>query len=351
MKTILKIVGGLVVVVVGAAVGVYIWASSAAASRLAQTYEVPATDFPVPFPLTAGEIEALHAERKVAASEAAPDGKAAQGEGPEPSGAPLEGIDLEGLALERAVARGKHLVMARYSCVECHGENFGGGVMVDDPAIGTLLGPNITAGKGGKVAGYSVADWSQVVRHGVAPDGHPLVMPSEDYQMMSDQELSDIIAYIASLPTVDNEVAPIALGPLGTLLLAAGQLPLSADTIADHNKRHAKYPPEEAVSEEFGKHLSGICIGCHRAGFEGGPIAAGPPDWAPATNLTPHETGLKGWSYDDFAAAMTAGVRPDGTKLKMPMTLIAPYAQRMREVELKALWMYLQSLPPQPTGI
>jgi hypothetical protein len=33
--------------------------------------------------------------------------------------------------------------------------------MVDDPAIGRILGPNITSGKGGVVSGNTHAKWSQ----------------------------------------------------------------------------------------------------------------------------------------------------------------------------------------------
>ena len=89
-------------------------------------------------------------------------------------------IDLpEPAALPEAIARGKHLVEARYGCNVCHGANFAGGVMIDDPAIGSIRGPNITPGKGGRVASYKIADWDRIVRHGIKPDGSPAVMPAE----------------------------------------------------------------------------------------------------------------------------------------------------------------------------
>ena len=44
------------------------------------------------------------------------------------------------------------------------------------------------------VTDYEPADWDRIVRHGLLSDGRPAAMPSEDFQMMSDQELSDIIA-------------------------------------------------------------------------------------------------------------------------------------------------------------
>ena len=42
--------------------------------------------------------------------------------------------------------------------------------------------------------------------------------------------------------------------------------------------------------------------------------------------------------------------RPDGTELRPPMTLMQRYIANMTDVELEALWAYLQTLEPQPTG-
>jgi mono/diheme cytochrome c family protein len=221
--------------------------------------------------------------------------------------------------------------------------------MIDAFPIGRLLGPNLTAGTGGKTAGYLVADWDRSVRHGVLPDGRPSVMPAGDFQLMTDQELSDIVAYIESIPAVDNVVPPPSFGPLGRLLVATGQLPVPADGIVDHALTHQRVPPPAEVSVAFGRHLAGTCAGCHGENLAGGPISGGDPSWPPAGNLTPHADGLANWGYADFLAAMRSGVRPDGSALREPMTFIMPGAQAMTEVELEALWTYVQSLPPTPT--
>lgn len=106
MKAALKVVGGLVVLLVVVAVGFYGWASMKQGALLSRTIETHTVDFAIPFPLTAEEIAEL---------------------GPEQS---ADAATLEKLAFERATERGRHLVMARYVCVECHGQNFGGGVMI-----------------------------------------------------------------------------------------------------------------------------------------------------------------------------------------------------------------------------
>ena len=186
-----------------AASGVYLWASTTSSRLLARTFEIHTVDFPIPFPLSEEERQELG----------------------------LADEEVERVATERAVERGKHLVEARYGCLECHGADFSGGVMLDVAPIGQLLGPNITNGRGSRAEDFGPSEWDRIVRHGVRADGRPAAMPSGDFQLMSDQELSDIIAYVSTQPAVDNEVPAVTLGPLGKSLVATGQFPLSVDLI------------------------------------------------------------------------------------------------------------------------
>ncbi len=261
---------------------------------------------------------------------------------------PAEGLDAKA-ALAGAIARGRHLVEVRYGCIACHGSDLGGATMVDDPALGSWFAPNITRGAGSRTRHYRMSDWDRIVRHGVKPDGRAAIMPSEDYVRMSDQELSDIVAYIRSLPPVDRRVPPPRFGPIGTVLLALGRLPLTAETYAG-TRTHAARPPAAEPTSAFGRHLAQPCMGCHRTALCGGPIALGPPDWPPAANLTPHAQGLGAWSFADFERAMRDGVRPDGSRLRAPMAEVVRQTARMTDVELRALWSYLRALPPQRTG-
>jgi len=219
-------------------------------------------------------------------------------------------------------------------------------VMVDAFPIGSLLAPNLTLGIGSRTADFKPRDWDRIVRHGVLRDGHPAVMPSEDFQHMSDQELSDIVSYIRSLPPVNNTVPRSTFGPLGKVLVATGKMNFSASLIASRDTPHLIYPPAESASADFGKHLASICVGCHGPDLSGGPIAGGDPSWPPARNLTPDATGLKGWTYDQFVNALTRSRRPDGTALRSPMKEVAGDGQSMTRVERQALWGYLQTLRP-----
>jgi mono/diheme cytochrome c family protein len=322
MRKAFKWGGIALAVLVVAMLGLYGWASHATATKLARTIDVHEVDLPLP----------------------------ASGEESELATAEAEALPGTVDAHAQAVERGRHLIHSRYVCVECHGEDLSGGVMIDDPAMGRLLGPNLTSGEGSVTRGYTMGDWDRIVRHGVRRDGRPAVMPSEDFLRMSDQELTDIVAYIQSVPPVDNEVPPVSVGPVATILLALGKFELSADLMKDHHAPHPSEPPPTADTVEFGGHLAQVCTGCHRGTFEGGPVVQGPPDWAPASNLTPHADGLAGWSFEQFDEVMRTGLRPDGTAVQAPMDMVPPFTKNMTETEMRALWRFLSSLPPTPTG-
>lgn len=218
MKKALKVVTAVVALLLVAGAGSYVWASMKASRLLSRSIETHVVGFPVPFPLSDEERAAL-----------APD------------------EDPVAVATERAIERGRHLVEARYGCIECHGQDFGGGVMVDDPMLGRILGPNLTTGPGSKTLAYSASDWDRAVRHGVKPGGLPSSMPSGDFLLMSDQELSDIVAYIQTRPPVESEVALVRFGPLGTMLTALGQLPFAADLIETHSTEHVELPGRDGL--------------------------------------------------------------------------------------------------------
>jgi mono/diheme cytochrome c family protein len=321
MKKALKVVAAVLLLLVILGGAFYTWASVASGNLLDRSFASHDEAFPIPFPLAGEEIE----ERGLTPEEA----------------------EAEAVAL--AMERGQHLLESRYACSDCHGENFGGGVMIDAFPIGTLLGPNITTGMGSRTVEYTSTDWDRIVRHGVLPDGRPAAMPSIDFQSMSDQELSDIVTYIQNQPPVEGDTQRPVLGPLGKVLIATGQIPLSADVLAERTD-HVALPPATEVSLDFGAHLATPCVGCHGPALSGGPIPGGDPAWVAARNLTPAEDGMAGWTFADFEAAMRDGARPDGTSLQLPMTLVLPYTSKLTDVEMEALWMYLSSLDPLPTG-
>lgn len=245
-----------------------------------------------------------------------------------------------------AIARGRHIAETR-GCNECHGKDYAGNKVIDDPAMGRLHGANLTRGRGSRVGSFSDVDWVRAIRHGVGPDGRGLyLMPSEEYAHFTDEDLGALVAFLKSLPAVDRDRVPVTLGPVSRVLLATGKIKLAAEVID-----HAHEQPKALVKEPtatYGRYLANGCIGCHGPNLSGGKIDIGPPDWPHAANLTPHPDGhLAKWTEADFIAALRTGKRPDGTALNPVMPRL--FGQ-MDDVELKALWAFLRTLSPVATG-
>jgi mono/diheme cytochrome c family protein len=246
-----------------------------------------------------------------------------------------------------SIARGDHIVHSLGGCIDCHGEKLEGKKMVDDPAFGRLFALNLTRGKGGVASALTDADFVRAIRHGVGPNGRPLkVMPSRDYDNFSDADLAAVIAYLRTIPPVDNEIPSPSLGPLARALMVAGKLPILDAEKIDHGRPHlASVTPE--VTAGYGAYLATIgCKGCHGPALAGGPIAGGPPDMPPAANLTPNGN-LKTWSVDDFRNTIRTGKRPNGIPLNdaMPWKVF----RNLTDEELGAIYLYLKTLPATPT--
>lgn len=252
----------------------------------------------------------------------------------------------------QSIERGRHISHAIAKCADCHGEDLGGKLMVDDPLVGTLYGPNLTSGQGSVTVGFTDADYIRAIRYGLRRDSTPLfIMPSNEYWYHDDDELAAIISYVRSVPPVNRESIGRRIGPMIRVLNLFGQAEIFPTETIDHTGKRPPVPAEEATIE-YGRHMStvGGCSGCHGPGLSGGPMPGAPPDWPPALNLTPDpETGIGKWSKADFVKAMRTGVTPDGRTLGpdyMPWKATA----QMKDVEIQALYLYLKSLPPKPEG-
>lgn len=114
-----------------------------------------------------------------------------------------------------AIERGRHLVEAVALCQECHGENLAGDVLKDSFIFGEIMPSNLTSGKGGLGGAYTDADFARAIRHGITSEGKGIIfMPSELFKVFGDEDLGAIIAYLRSLPPVDNELPKTSAGPL-----------------------------------------------------------------------------------------------------------------------------------------
>jgi cytochrome c553 len=240
----------------------------------------------------------------------------------------------------QALDRGKYLYNSR-GCADCHGANGAGRMFVEKDGL-RIKGPNISPGPGGVVAAYKPEDWVRAIRHGVHPSGRPLmVMPSEDYNRFTDDDLAALVAHIRALPPVAGTGAVVDLPTPVRVLYGFGFIPDAASRI-DHTLPPAA-PVAEGVTLEHGRYVANMCIGCHGEKLVGGRIPGGPPDWPPASRLVPGEGSVmpRYATAESLLALFRSGKRPDGSAVQvMPFDSL----KNMSETDVRALHLFLKSL-------
>ncbi len=244
---------------------------------------------------------------------------------------------------EVSIANGKHRVESL--CAGCHGPDLSGVEgWFNAPPIGMIDSANLTSGEGGAGQEFtSDEDWVRAIRHGIDPQGKPLFMPAvSSTAYLSDEDLASIIAYVKSVPPVDHKVKERYFTPMARILVAAGMLgKLPAEEVSHDIHVSA---PERGVNAEYGEYLVNThdCRVCHGPNLNGGPFPD-PTITKISPNLTPGgELGF--WTEEDFINTIRTGKTPSGHELDpnfMPWKDISLFY----DDELKAVYMYLQSLP------
>ena len=247
------------------------------------------------------------------------------------------------------LARGEHLVTVIGKCTNCHTANLGGQIFIDDPGkMGQVVAPNLTRGAGGVGTLLTDERMAHAIRRGVKHDSTTaLLMPANDYQYFSDDDVAAVVAYVRSMPPVDHTLPASFLGPLGRALSVAGQLPIFMAEEVDGNMKFVKsILPDTSVS--YGDYLAhtGGCTGCHGPTLSGGKIPGTPPDWPPAANITP--TGISRYSDAQFEHILRTGKRPDGTSVNEVMPW--KYTTKMTPLEMRATVMYVRTAKSKAFG-
>lgn len=249
--------------------------------------------------------------------------------------------EIEAHALDIAtadVAQGERLAGA-YGCRDCHGDNLAGTMLIDEMPMARLAAPNLTPGR--RDGPFTPAELEVAIRHGVGADGRTLfIMPSQEYVYLSDRDVTDLIAYLQSLPAISDTLPERQFGPVGRGLVALGKVQPVTDLMPP-DARHLDAPAMEPTAE-LGYYLTRLCTSCHGAQLAGAPAAQ--PGAPAGTNLTP-AGNLGNWTYEQFVAVLKTGVTPDGRQLD-PMFMPWTALSHMNDTEMQAIWAYLTSLEP-----
>jgi mono/diheme cytochrome c family protein len=244
--------------------------------------------------------------------------------------------DLKAAGTPEQIARGEGF--ARF-CAGCHSPNAqlpltGNDFAADGPPLGTFYAPNLTP--------VHLGDWSdgeivRAIREGIGKQGRSLlVMPTERFRHLSDEDVLAIVAYLRAQPPVEPDTPPLQVSATGAMLLNvlpffSNQPPIDGPVVA----------PPRAATPTYGHYLAVTigCSECHGENLGGGIETFGPPQGPDLTRLTQR------WSESDFISTMRTGERPTGGQLRdtMPWQAISAFAS---DDDLKAIYAYLATLPP-----
>jgi len=265
------------------------------------------------------------------------------------------------------LARGEYLATSVMACIDCHslrdftkftgpltGNPFAGGgeeFTKKQGAPGNFYAPNLTP--------FHLKDWTdgeiyRAITTGVSKDGRALfpAMPSHLYGQASQEDIYSVIAFLRTLPTVDNTVPkPEPEFPFSIIM---NTIPKKIE--------HQNIPSLENIVE-YGKYMTIIsgCIECHtnmkngqyimEEAYAGNREFILPTGIVRTANITPDKsTGTGNWTEEMFVARFkmytdSAFVLPqikEGFNTVMPWTVYA----KMDEFDLKAIYSYLKSLKP-----
>jgi mono/diheme cytochrome c family protein len=263
-----------------------------------------------------------------------------------------------------AIARGRYIVYGPGRCADCHVPDANRAQLVkgeevpltggsgESTYIGSWTAPNLTPDPVTGIGNVSDGQLARMLRHGVNREGRLAPPFMDSYADLADEDLVAIISFLRSLPAARGVPPASNINILGKLTLAYVLEPYAP---AATPPRRLDPEPTPAYGGYIATTLAG-CRTCHTARnlktgayespFFSGGLAFRAREWPGfmyvAPNLTPDPaTGrIAAWTEDAFVQRFRQGL----TIADSPM----PWGSftRLTEVDLRALYRFLHSLPP-----
>jgi mono/diheme cytochrome c family protein len=252
------------------------------------------------------------------------------------------------------------LVFSMGGCVSCHmapkaeGEQtlvLAGGVALNSP-FGVFHAPNISPDDKAGIGAWTLAQFGDALTRGIGPAGQHLYpsLPYGSYSRMSAKDVSDLFAYIKTLPKSDNVAPPHELGfPFNIRLALGGWKFLYLDArprvelpTADDKVKRGQYIVEGP----------GHCGECHTprdalGGFVPGKWLAGAPNpegQGRVPNITPGGS-IASWSEADIVTYLTDGNTPDFDYVGGTMAEVQKNMAKLPASDREAIAAYLKAIP------
>jgi mono/diheme cytochrome c family protein len=260
---------------------------------------------------------------------------------------PVADIKVAGTAAQ--VARGQQLA---HICENCHSEQtqlpLSGANFVTKfgfPPLGTFYAPNLTPS--GNIKDWSDGEVVRAIREGVHQDGRSLlIMPSDSFRNMSDDDVQALVAYLRSQPATGEPTPTNRFNVLGAMFMNLSDFRTAQQPVGSVTAPKPGTP-------DYGKYMVDIigCQGCHGPQLQGR-VDNGQPGPPAGPNLT---TIVPGWTEEQFMTFFNTGLRHDGspvptimlpgggTEPRMPWPIVRAGTT---DDELKAIYSYLHGLLP-----
>ncbi len=281
-------------------------------------------------------------------------------------------------ATPKQIARGEYLVHHVTLCLDCHStRNFEyyagpivdgtwgkGGESFDQAKAnvpGIIYATNITPAG---IGNWTNGEIMRAITAGLSKDNVALfpLMPYTHYAGMAKEDVLSIIAYIRTLPAIENVVPERSLNfPLNFIVKT---IPVESNLLAA--------VPDKSNTIEYGKYLINAvaCIHCHTKSEEGKflpgmEFAGGLKFTYPngdvnySSNITPdNETGIGLLSKERFIGKFKAFVDSSGHPMMIPVAAhqkntVMPWTVLggMTEEDLGAIYEYLRTIPPVKNAV
>jgi cytochrome c553 len=256
-----------------------------------------------------------------------------------------------------SLEQGKYLVESVTICFECHSERDfskpgwpippgragSGRILWGEGSANQIVAPNITPDAATGIGEWSDEEIVKAIREGIGKKRRLLnpEMPSRYFRSLSDDEVHSIVLYLRSIPAVRNPL------PEMTKYIPGKHPP----TIAMDGIRLTKL----SSTITRGAHLARLagCETCHTPSneegfirgldFAGGKVFRHGEQAAASSNLTPDPSGIGYYDEELFLKAMKTG-RVGVRELFSAMPW--HFYRNLTDADLKAIFAYLQALPP-----
>jgi mono/diheme cytochrome c family protein len=246
-------------------------------------------------------------------------------------------------------------------CSQCHASpgqddqmRLGGGYALKSP-FGTFHVPNISPHPRDGIGAWSPEAFVRAMHEGTSPEGRHYypAFPYTSFQRMTPEDLLDLFAFLKTLPAVEGRAPGHDLPFPFNIRRGVGLWKLAfldGHVFAPDATKPASWNRGGYLVEG-----PGHCAECHsernvvgaiipERRFAGGPD---PEGRKAAPNITPHPTGIAGWTVEELAHMLKTGETPNFDSVTGPMGSVVRHTAQLSDADRAAMAEYILSLPPR----